>query len=233
MARHRRPLVAAVVALVALLAAPGCGPGVEEALVVGHDASGTPVVGAVDCGYDDRIPAELVSVVAVDGVRRGQVVWQLERPGTGRPVPEGGPPAPPPPEPRFVAGIELVAVGDPRPPGGDVAVGLSEPLPDEVVVEAHVFVDDPRPFAEARLRRDGEPDRYTVAYGGETASGLDAAEVAASIDEHCDADVTPDFTPLVVGLAVTVGALVLLAVPLGLVTARQFRRAGAARPPGS
>lgn len=228
----RRWVLPAVVPGLLLLAAPGCGPGFEEALVVGHDAAGTPVAGAVDCSFDDRIPAELVSVSAVDGVRRGQVVWQLERPGTGRQVPEGGPPAPPPPEPRFVGGIELVAIGDPRPPGGDVAVALSEPLPDEVLVEAHVLVDDPRPFAETHLLRTGEPDTYTVAYGGETSAGLDATEAAASIEEHCEDEPAPDLRPVVVGLALTIGALVLLAVPIGLLTARQYRRAGA-RAPGS
>jgi hypothetical protein len=230
---HRRPLAAAAVAVVALLAAPGCGPRFEEALVVGHDAAGTPVVGAVDCSYDSRYPVELVSVSTLDGTRPGQVVWQLERPGIGRRTPEGGPPPPPAPDPRLIGGVEMVAIGDPRPPGGEVAVALAEPLPDEVLVEAHVYVDEPRPFAEARLTRSGTPGTYTVAYGGDTESGLDAAEVAASIEEHCEDEAAPDLTPVVVGLLVTVGALVLLAVPLGLVTARQFRRAGAARPPGS
>ncbi|HMJ78426.1 MAG TPA: hypothetical protein VK507_20755 [Iamia sp.] len=227
---------------------PGCGPTFEEVLVVGYDANGTPVVGAVDCSFDDRLAAEVVSVRAASGPDTGREIWRVERPGLGRRAPEIGPPAPSPPEPRFVGGVEMVAIGDPVPAGGDVAVALADQLPDDLVVSASVFQDDPDSIAEVPLGHPGETDTYVVAFGdGAVASGLDAARAAARIDEECeDDDLGFSLTPVFVTLAVTLGALLLLAVPVGMLTARQYRRAGAraaevaeaarlraAEPPGS
>jgi hypothetical protein len=213
-------------------------------MVVGYDANGTAVVGAVDCSFDDRIAAEVVSVQAASGPDAGREIWRVERPGRGRRAPEIGPPAPPPPEPRFIAGIEMVAIGDPVPSGGDVAIALADPLPEDVVVSASLYADDLDPIAEVPLRRGGEPDTYEVAFrDGSASSGLDAAGVAARIDEECeDEGLGFSLTPVFVTAAVALGALLLLAIPVGILTARQYRRAGAAgdevarrrtEPPGS
>jgi hypothetical protein len=222
------------VAVGVVLCAPGCTAETNEVMVVGHDANGTAVVGAVDCGFDDRIPVEVVSVS--DATGSGQEVWRVERPGVGRTDPPTGSsgPAPPTPEPRFLGGIEMVVIGDPRPSGGEVVVPLGELLPEEVVVEASTFADDPDPIGEVRLRRSGMPNSYEVAVRDGTrsesgAGGLDAAGVALLVDEECREsvwDFDGDVFALVLGVAA--GVVLLVAVPVGIVTARQFRRAGAA-----
>lgn len=221
----------AVVAVAVGLAmgAPGCGPGFQEVLVVGHDIRGTPVVGAVDCGLDDRLPAEVVSVSATSGSRTGREIWRVERPGRGLGPPEVGPPAPPEPQPLFIGGVPMAAIGDPLPPGGDAAVALAEPLPDAVVVEAYVFVDDLDPIAEVPLERSGRPDTYEVAFSdGSGEGGLDATEAAALVDDGCDDDWDFDGGVFALVLGIAGGVVLLLAIPVGIVTAHQFRRAGAA-----
>ncbi len=225
---RRAALAVAVTALVGGLS--GCSVGSEEVLLVGHDENGTAVVGAVNCGFDDRFPAAVVTVRSAEGPREGQEVWAVQRPGRGRPAPEIGPPAPPAPQPRFVGGIELVAVGDPAPPGGDAAIALAEDLPHDLVVEARVFSDDPAPFTEARLARSGPVGTYEVRTGhDEVARGLDAAEAAARIDAECATDDWGfDGGVLLVVAGIGIGALLLLAVPITVVTVRQFRRAGVA-----
>lgn len=219
----------AAVAVGVVLSAPACGPAYQEVLVVGHDANGTPVVGAVDCSFDDRLAAEVVSVSEAAGSRAGPEIWRVERPGHGLGAPEVGPPAPPEPEPRFIGGVELVAIGDPQPSGGDAVVPLAEPLPDDLVVEAFTFADDLDPIDEVLLARATPPGTYDVAFvDGTVARGVDADGAAAIIDDECEDDIDFDGTAfaLIVGIAGAV--LLLVAIPIGLLTARQFTRAGAA-----
>ncbi|HEX7131837.1 MAG TPA: hypothetical protein VF228_04645 [Iamia sp.] len=226
----RRWGIAGALAVAVLAVAPGCGPSFEEVLIAGHDAEGTPVVGAVDCTFDDRVPAEVISVSAAVGSRPAQEVWRIERPGTGRMVPEGGgPPSPPPPTPRSIGGVEMVAIGDREPPGGDVAVALSEPLSDDVLVEAFVVPGDLSPIGEVLLESSGAPDTYDLDFRqADDAVGLDAAEAAARIDQECDNEgVGFAVAPVLITTVITLGVLVLLAVLVGMATARQYRRAAA------
>ncbi|HEU5151219.1 MAG TPA: hypothetical protein VFU19_12015 [Iamia sp.] len=226
--RGRRVAVVAVaLGLVALL--PGCSSPFNEVLVVGRDDQGTPVVGAVDCSFDDRIPAEVLTVTDGTRTRTGRVLWRVERPGVGRRAPEVGPPAPPAPAPAAIGGVALVAVGDPRPPGGDAAVALAEPLPDQVWVEAMALGDDLGPFAEAWLRTDGPADTYTVVSDtGPVVTDVEGAAAAAAVDDECDDDI--GFDGAVFALITGVGVVVvgLLAVPVIVLTVRQFGRAGEA-----
>lgn len=222
-ARWRR-WAASVVAAAAASSTSGCSTAYADVLVVGLDADGTPVVGAVDCAPDLRDPADVI-VVFDDSTQPQEEVWRLQRDGSD-PVSPGSDPGSSDLSDPVIGGVPMVAIGDPTPPGAS-AVGLGpELLPDRLDVEAFLVTGDAEPLASGSLDRTAEPDTYLVASANHGWGGLDAVEASARVDSECDREIGMDGGTFLLVMGTGSALVLLTALPIGVATRRQFRRAG-------
>jgi hypothetical protein len=240
--------VAASGLAVMLVALPGCFPVNQKGvLVVGHDQQGTLVVGGAECDSEHVTQADSIWAWDPDARTDDGDLWGIERYLTGPNAVAYEPPPPPPaPDPSVLAGVAMVAVGDPDPPGATVILALEEPLPRSFFVEATLDEYSDPTIRPLPVEAAGELDSYQVAVGeGTVVFDLDAAGVVRVVEEHC-ADDGSDVVRTAVVTGLVAAGIVVVAFALAMVVAaRQYRRAGAraaeakaarqraAEPPGS
>lgn len=231
---ERRGSLLVTVALVALIAsAPGCTPADVEIAVAGLDSAGTPVVGAQRCA-GARTTETWEAVVVRDASTPGApVLWRLDRRDSHSPPDtsaQGSELAPPPADPAWLGPVGLIAVGDPDPTVW-TAARTAGPLPSRgaLRIDYHAHSATSAPTETLSIDLDGGADRYQYVAGGSSGTGVTAVEAAEVIAQECDD--TDAFDGGRFALVAGAGAAVLLAlaVLVGVVSARQYRRAGEAR----
>ena len=236
--------VAGLSALVALAALPGCIPlDEQEVLIAGHDQRGTLVVGSADCDSDGVRPGGSIWVWDPNARADDGGLWGMEwAPAVADEVAFEPPPPPPPARPDVLAGVSMVAVGDPDPPNAAVTFALEHPLPDgPFSVQAFGYSTDSPPLAPLTIEVEGPRDTYRAALGSDRrVFDLDAAGLADVVDEHCRDDGSDALRAAVVTGSVATAVMALVFVIAMIVAGRQYRRAGAAEaqrtagvPPGA
>ena len=215
----------------AVLAGAGCSPLQDVPLIVaGWDDDGTLVVGAEDCGFGTG-EFDVLRVVHISETSGRRTLWELARPTTtSEPDAPSMQPPPPRPEPSSIAAVSLFSVGDPDPRQWTVVTPLAGPLPDDgrLVVE----IDDEDAYettitTRLDVPRGRAPDRYTADLDGTDVAEASGAELAEQIRDACAGD---EFDGgrfwAIVGVAS--GVVLVVGIGIGVLTARQFRRAGRA-----
>jgi hypothetical protein len=215
----------AVAGLAALaIGRPAAAYGEDPVLIAGHDLDGTLVVGAVDCEDDERWAARTITARPSGTYTE---VWAIERPGGGGAPPTEAPIDPPDPRPAFVAGIEMVSVGDQDPDRADLTVAPGRPLPEGQLVISAALLPLDAPFASITTTARGGRDSYTVVVDGRTYEDLDATGAADVIIDRCHVALPDGGTMLLTGL-VAAGGVAAVVAGLMVLATRQGRRAQAA-----
>lgn len=227
-ARRLGTLGAVALAAAASVGLGGCTTEPVPVAVAGVDRQGTPVVGAIDCTYDIEDFDRIGVTFEQDGGFYGEA-WTIAQPdhlshsGGASTAVE----APPDPQPSSLDRVQLVSVGDPVVPGWVVGQRLVEPVPELGGMQV-TFEQEYEGTISLTVPVGGSSDRYLASIDGELVDGLSSADLEARIAEVCDeAQAFSGATFAAITGGTAVGVLV-LAVILGVITVRQWRRTSTA-----
>ncbi|MGI8936638.1 MAG: hypothetical protein ACR2JF_00225 [Iamia sp.] len=220
-----------LVAALAIGGLGGCTLSEVPVVVAGYDTNGTLVVGATDCSFSGFGPDQIDLILDIEG-RPQSSIWSIETDefdtGSFVPVPSSLPP-PPDPVPSSVDEVRLVSVGDPDPPGFQTRRPLTEPIPEGGQLTLEVDPDpDGGVWATLAVPRRSGPDRYSAQVGDDRIADISGTDLTAMVEETCDDASGFDGGLFLAVLGGTAGGLLVLAIPLGIVLSRQYKRAGTA-----
>lgn len=214
------------VALLSLLA-PGCTLSPVEISVAGRDASGTVVVGSVDCSFFGGSGHDSVHAILWSESQE-PVEWQIDRRLRG-PESEPARGRTPIPTPTALDEVPLIAVGSVNPPGWVTRRAPVREIPTSGTWRI-TFESDTAPSRTHHIDLPilGPADDYTLTIEGRVQSGLSAQEATERIATRCDEATAFNGGRFAAILGGGGAAMAVAAVVIAVVTARQWRRAGAA-----